>query len=96
LFAHDQTEALPALAGIPTMIVAGDQDRMTPLDRSQRIAEVLPDARIVVAEGSGHMTMMEDPMVTNEALRELLRLALAGAQTGQRSAKRSRWSRPAR
>ena len=96
LFAHDQTEALPALAGIPTMIVAGDQDRMTPLDRSQRIAEVLPDARIVVAEGSGHMTMMEDPMVTNEALRELLRSALAGAQTGQRSAKRSRWSRPAR
>ena len=75
LFAHDQTDAVPALAGIPTMIVAGDQDRMTPLDRSRRIAEVLPDAEIVVAQGSGHMMMMEDPAVTNEALRRLLRRA---------------------
>ena len=52
---------MPALAGIPTAIVAGDKDRMTPLDRSQAIADVLPDAEFVVAPGSGHMAMMEDP-----------------------------------
>jgi pimeloyl-ACP methyl ester carboxylesterase len=95
LFAHDQTEAVPALAGIPTMIVAGDQDRMTPLERSQRIAEVLPDAEIAVAEGSGHMTMMEDPIVTNEALRRLLHRAVdrAPAKDARRT---SRWSRAGR
>ena len=96
LFAHDQTAAVPALAGIPTVIVAGDQDRLTPLERSQRIAEVLPDAKMVVAEGSGHMTMMEDPSVTNEALRTLLQRALDGVQAKQLSPKRSRWPRPVR
>lgn len=94
LFAHDQTAAVPALAGIPTMIVAGDQDRMTPLDRSERIAEVLPESEIVVAQGSGHMTMMEDPELTNEALRRLLQQAVDGvnAQRGRAA----RWSRAGR
>ena len=97
LFAHDQTEAIPALAGIPTMIIAGDQDRLTPLDRSQRIAEVLPDAEIVVAQGSGHMTMMEDPIVTNDALRSLLQRADDDARARQlASRKKSRWSRAGR
>ena len=77
LFAHDQTAALPALAGIPTAIVAGDKDRMTPLDRSQAIADALPDAEFVVAAGSGHMAMMEDPTATNDALRRMLRRAVA-------------------
>jgi pimeloyl-ACP methyl ester carboxylesterase len=97
LFAHDQTAAVPALAGIPTMIVAGDQDRMTPLERSERIAEVLPEAEMVVAEGSGHMTMMEDPDLTNDALRRLLRRAADGVHTGQSArGKKSRWSRAGR
>jgi len=97
LFAHDQTAAVPALAGIPTMIVAGDQDRMTPLDRSERIAEVLPDAEIVVAEGSGHMTMMEDPDLTNEALRRLLQRASDGVRARESAhGKKSRWSRAGR
>lgn len=97
LFAHDQTAAVPALAGIPTVIVAGDQDRMTPLDRSERIAEVLLDAEMVVAEGSGHMTMMEDPELTNEALRHLLRRAVEGAAGRELAArKKSRWSRAGR
>lgn len=81
VLAHDQSAALPALSGIPTVIVAGDQDRMTPLDRSEAIADALPDAEFVVARGSGHMAMMEDPTVTNDALRQMLRRALTHAAT---------------
>jgi pimeloyl-ACP methyl ester carboxylesterase len=81
LLAHDQSAALPALSGIPTVIVAGDKDRMTPLARSQAIADALPDAEFVVARGSGHMAMMEDPTVTNDALRQMLRRALVHAAT---------------
>ena len=76
LFSHDQTAAVPALAGIPTAIIAGDKDRMTPLDRSQAIADVLPDAEFVIADGSGHMAMMEDPTLTNDALRRMLQRAV--------------------
>ena len=81
LLAHDQSAALPALAGIPTVIVAGDKDRMTPLARSQAIADALPDADFVVAEGSGHMAMMEDPTLINDALRAMLRRAVQHAAT---------------
>ena len=49
---------------------------MTPLDRSQAIADVLPDAEFVVADGSGHMAMMEDPTLTNDALRRMLQRAV--------------------
>jgi pimeloyl-ACP methyl ester carboxylesterase len=83
LFAHDQSAAVPALAGIPTAIICGDKDRMTPLDRSQAIADVLPDAEFVVAEGSGHMAMMEDPTVTNDALRRMLFRAATQAGIGR-------------
>ena len=76
LFAHDQSGAVPALAGIPTVIICGDKDRMTPLDRSQAIADVLPEAEFVIAPGSGHMAMMEDPTLTNDALRRMLFRAL--------------------
>ena len=104
LFAHDQSAALPALAGIPTAIVAGDKDRMTPLDRSQAIADALPDAEFVVAEGSGHMAMMEDPTLTNDALRRMLQprggarrdAADRGADrppAGQRRQRRDSWTR---
>ncbi|MGS0688662.1 alpha/beta fold hydrolase [Nakamurella sp. GG22] len=79
LFAHDQSAAVPALAGIPTVIVAGDMDRLTPLGRSQAIADVLPDADFVIAEGSGHMAMMEDPTLTNDALRAMLNRAMEHA-----------------
>ena len=80
LFSHDQSAAVPALAGIPTAIICGDQDRLTPIDRSQAIADVLPDAEFVIAEGSGHMAMMEDPTLTNDALRRMLKTAMARAQ----------------
>ncbi len=97
LFAHDQTASVPALSGIPTVIVAGDQDRMTPLDRSERIAQMLPDAEMAVAAGSGHMTMMEDPHVTNDALRRLLERALDASRPRESvNRKRSRWSRAGR
>src|SRR5664280_1044313 len=75
LFSFDQSAALPALTGIPTAIISGDQDRLTPLARSQAIADVLPDAEFVIAHGTGHMTMMEDPDLTNEALRRMLERA---------------------
>jgi hypothetical protein len=42
------------------------------------------------------MTMMEDPGVTNEALRTLLQRAMGGVLAKQLSPKRSRWPRPVR
>ena len=80
LLVFDRAAALPALSGIPTVIIGGDQDRMTPIARSLAMAQALPTARLVVVDGVGHVAMMEAPDVVNAALRRLLREAAASAQ----------------
>lgn len=77
LLVFDRAAALPGLAGIPTVIIGGGQDRMTPIARSRAIADALPEARLVVVEGVGHVAMMEAPDVVNAAVRRLLREAAA-------------------
>lgn len=67
----DQAAALPVLAHLPVVVICGDQDRQTPLARSRAIASALPDAELVIAEGAGHMAILERPDVVNQALREL-------------------------
>ncbi|MEO5832299.1 MAG: alpha/beta hydrolase [Nakamurella sp.] len=75
VLAHDQTAALPALVGIPSLVLCGDSDRITPPGQSRFIAAALPDAELVLVEKSGHLAMMEAPEETNAALRRLLRRA---------------------
>lgn len=75
VLAHDQTAALPALVGIPSLVLCGDSDRITPSAQSRFIAAALPDAEFVLVAKAGHLAMMEAPEETNAALRRLLRRA---------------------
>jgi pimeloyl-ACP methyl ester carboxylesterase len=69
---HDRTGFLAPLAGVPTLILVGGRDVLTPPSHSRVIADALPDARFVEVPGSGHMVMMEAPDEVTAALRELL------------------------
>ncbi|MFC7329410.1 alpha/beta fold hydrolase [Marinactinospora rubrisoli] len=69
---HDKQEAYAVLRDVPTLVVCGDRDRMTPIEHSEHIAAALPDADFVRVPDAGHMVMMERPAVVNEALRTLL------------------------
>jgi len=62
--------AAAAAAGYPgpVLILAGDQDVMTPPDGVAPIVAAAPDATAVVVEGSGHMLMVERPDVVDDAL----------------------------
>jgi pimeloyl-ACP methyl ester carboxylesterase len=62
---HDETEALSRLDGIPTVVLAGEHDKLTPPSHAHRIGELLPSARVEVLEGRGHMLMYE---ATDEVL----------------------------
>ena len=85
LLRHDQAASIPALSGLPVLVVCGSADRITPTGRSRAIADSLPGADFVIVPGAGHMAMMESPDVVNEALRTLLRAAArrAGIEAGQ-------------
>jgi pimeloyl-ACP methyl ester carboxylesterase len=69
---HDKLEALKVLDGVPTLILCGDHDMLTPVRNSHLMADALPDAELVVVPGSGHMVMLERPSVVNAALRRLV------------------------
>lgn len=59
----------------PTLIVCGDNDWITPLTRSREIAVRIPDGRLEVLPGCGHMPLAEQP----DRLLALVRTFLADA-----------------
>jgi pimeloyl-ACP methyl ester carboxylesterase len=65
------SQALPRLS-VPTLVLAGARDRLTPPGHAQRIAQALPDLhRLIVLEDTGHMAPLERPRAVTEALAEL-------------------------
>jgi pimeloyl-ACP methyl ester carboxylesterase len=69
---HDKLAALGALKGLPTLVLCGDEDKLTPVHNSHVMADALPDAELVVVPGAGHMVMLERPSLVNAALRRLV------------------------
>jgi pimeloyl-ACP methyl ester carboxylesterase len=70
----DLHHALPCLT-VPTIVIAGTHDRLTPPSHARRIAEMLPELRrLTVLEDTGHMTPLERPDVVTDALAELVAL----------------------
>jgi pimeloyl-ACP methyl ester carboxylesterase len=57
----------------PTLIVWGDHDRVITVRDAARFAELIPGARKVVFEDTGHVAMLERPAEFNELLAEFLR-----------------------
>ncbi len=47
--------------GVPTLVLTGERDRLTPPKFGQYLAERIPGARMVTVEGAGHMVMLESP-----------------------------------
>jgi phosphatidylglycerol lysyltransferase len=63
-------------AEIPVVIVAGDRDRVTPLERqARRLKAELPGASLTIVEGAGHELLHAAPEAVLEALRRCRDLA---------------------
>jgi len=94
LLAHDKLAAAAALRHVPTLLMVGDHDLMTPLPHSRTLADALPEAELVVEEGAGHALPLERPDAVNERVRALVGRAHPADQ-GRRSLLPWRWQRPA-
>jgi pimeloyl-ACP methyl ester carboxylesterase len=66
----DVTDRLGEI-GVPTLVLGGTRDRIVTPDLVRRTAEGIPNARLVLLPGRGHITAMFDRR-TAPALRELL------------------------
>ena len=58
---------LPSI-NVPTLVVVGEHDLLTPPEDSQRIANDVPGARLVTIDQAGHMANLENPEAFNDAL----------------------------
>jgi pimeloyl-ACP methyl ester carboxylesterase len=67
-------DSTPDLAGIrvPVLAVVGEEDTLTPAAESRRIADGVPDGRLVELPGAGHLANLEDPEGFGEVLQEFL------------------------
>ena len=61
LMQMDLRHAVPRVR-VPALIVVGEHDRVTPPAAAVELAGTLPDGRLVVLEGAGHIPMLERPM----------------------------------
>jgi 3-oxoadipate enol-lactonase len=62
-----------AHVGVPTLLVAGSDDRTAPPALMERMAAKIPGAQLVVLEGCGHLGPMDQPEAFNAALEGFLR-----------------------
>lgn len=67
---------------IPSLVVVGDRDLLTPKTSAQALRAALPDARAVVITGAGHISMLERHKVFNEVLSGYLDQMLQVEQGG--------------
>lgn len=70
-------DAIRALA-VPTLVVAGRRDQMTPMKAGEALAKEIPGARFEVVD-SGHAMTSEAPRVVTALLRDFLAAARAPA-----------------
>jgi pimeloyl-ACP methyl ester carboxylesterase len=57
---------------VPTLVLVGEGDQLTPPERAAEIAQAIRGARLVTIPGSGHLSTLERPREVTQALVEWL------------------------
>jgi pimeloyl-ACP methyl ester carboxylesterase len=70
----ERADSTPLLADIdvPTLVIAGREDRMIPVELSRAMADQIPGAQFTVIAEAGHLTPMEQPIATSRVIGEFL------------------------
>jgi pimeloyl-ACP methyl ester carboxylesterase len=58
---------------VPTLLIWGELDARSPLSVARQFEEAIPDAKLVVIPGCGHVGNLERPAQFNEAVRVFCR-----------------------
>lgn len=68
---HDVREAAPRIA-VPTLLIAADEDDITPIEAERTLRDMFADARLVELTGVGHLIHYEKPAEAAQAIRDFL------------------------
>lgn len=75
----DMEHALSSI-DVPTLIIAGGDDRVTTVRASRKMAEEIAGSRLVVFDNAGHMTMLEKHEQFNDELSRFINSVLSQRQ----------------
>ncbi|WP_186017417.1 alpha/beta fold hydrolase [Burkholderia gladioli] len=67
----DSRRELPSIA-VPSLVLVGDSDPVTPPEFAREMAEAIPGAKLVIVPECGHTSPLERPEAVNVALRDWL------------------------
>lgn len=57
---------------LPTMIVCGREDALTPLELHEEMAAMIPQSRLCIIEECGHLSTLEQPQAATALMRDWL------------------------
>jgi pimeloyl-ACP methyl ester carboxylesterase len=67
----DVASMLPSI-DVPTLLIVGEHDAITPAAEMKTVAEHIPNATYVVIKDAGHMSPLEKPIPVNQAIRDFV------------------------
>jgi pimeloyl-ACP methyl ester carboxylesterase len=69
------TDHRPDLGGVtvPTLVLVGEHDVVTPAGRAQELASLIPHSELATVAGAGHLANQERPVVFNDLIEIFLK-----------------------
>lgn len=68
----DSMPLLPTLDGLPTLVIVGEDDQITPVTSARAMAAAVPGAQVKVIPNAGHLAPIEQPETVTRTLTEFL------------------------
>ncbi len=72
LAAREDSRATLGAIRVPTLVLVGEEDVLTPPSEAEAMAAAIPDARLERIPGAGHLANLENPQAVNAALGSFL------------------------
>ncbi len=71
---RDRPDSTPLLGQIriPILVIAGEDDQITPAEGMEEMARAISGAQFRVIAGSGHLAPLEQPQAVNDAVNAFL------------------------
>lgn len=68
IIAREDSRPMLASIRVPTAVIVGDADKITPPEAAYEMADTIPGATLTVIERAGHMAVIEQPDATTGAI----------------------------
>lgn len=67
----DSTPTLATIS-VPTLVLVGEEDALTPVKDSRAMADAIPGAKLEVIPAAGHLSNIERPAAFTRVLRDFV------------------------